>query len=172
MKRERIAILTVMAVAVLATAFGLSRRARAQTTNQLAGTYRLISDKRTVVATGETTEPYGKAPQGYITYGRDGRMMLLMVAEKRPKPRDLATMTDQERADLFKTMLAYSGTYDFDGKIVTHHINVSSNQILTGTHQVRNVRLDGRTLVLTTNAEPAPSTGIVSVSVITWEKVD
>jgi len=172
MKWKRLAIVTVTTVAVLATAFGLSRRADAQTTNQLAGTYRLTSVKRTVVATGETTEPLGKSPQGYIMYGRDGRMMLLMVAEKRPTPTALATMTDQERVDLFKTMLAYSGSYDFGGKIVTHHIDVSWNQIVTGTHQVRNVSLDGRKLVLTTNAEPAPSSGIVSVLVITWEKVD
>jgi hypothetical protein len=36
MKWNRIATVTVMAIAVLATAFGLSRRAHAQTTNQLA----------------------------------------------------------------------------------------------------------------------------------------
>ncbi len=37
MKWNRIATVTVMAMAVLATAFGLSRRTHAQTTNQLAG---------------------------------------------------------------------------------------------------------------------------------------
>jgi ketosteroid isomerase-like protein len=142
-----------------------------QTTNQLAGTYRLISVKTTIVATGEITEPLGKAPQGYIMYGRDGRMMILMVAEKRTKPSDLATMTNQERTDLFNTMLAYSGTYEFDGRTVTHHVDVSWNQFMTGTHQKRNVTLDGRKLVLAYTA-PDPRTGVVSIGEITWEKVD
>jgi hypothetical protein len=171
MKWQRIAIATVMAVAVLATAFGLTRRTQAQTTNQLAGTYRLISDKQTVVATGEVTEPLGKAPQGYVMYGRDGRMMLLYLADKRSKPSGVATTTDQERIDLFKTMLAYSGTYDFDGKTVIHHIELSGNPALAGTNQVRNVTLDGRKLILRFTA-PAPSTGIVSKAEITLEKVE
>jgi hypothetical protein len=49
-----------------------------QTTNQLVGTYRLISYQRTIVATGETEDIFGKVPHGYITYGRDGRMMVLL----------------------------------------------------------------------------------------------
>jgi hypothetical protein len=171
MKWRTIAIATVVAVVVLAAAIGFNRSTQAQTTNQLAGTYRLISDKQTVVATGEFTEPLGKAPQGYIMYGRDGRMMLLYLADKRPKPSGVATTTDQERVDLFKTMLAYSGTYDFDGKIVTHHIELSGNPALAGTDQVRNVTLDGRRLVLKYTA-PAPSTGVVSKAEVTLEKVD
>jgi hypothetical protein len=99
-------------------------------------------------------------------------MMVLFVADGRPKPSDLATMTDQERADLFRTMIAYSGTYEFDGKTVTHHVDVSWNQIWTGTHQKRNVELDGRSLVITTNPTPHPMDGKVSVTVLTWKKVD
>jgi hypothetical protein len=143
----------------------------AQATNQLAGTYRLISYKRTVVATGVTTDIFGKAPQGHIVYGRDGRMMIFMVKDERLKP-DLATMTDQERAELYNTMEAYSGTYDFDGKMVTHHIDISWNQVWAGTDKVRNVQFDGRRLVLTTNAEPSGRDGAIRVSVLTWEKVD
>jgi hypothetical protein len=157
MKRQRIAIVTVMAVVVLATAFGFGQSTQAQTTNQLAGTYRLITSKTTVLATGEVTHPLGKS-QGYIMYGRDGRMMILQVAEKRPQPKDLATITDQERIDLFKTMVAYSGTYDFDGKVVTHHIDVSWNGI-KGSPQ-REVKLDGRKLVLTYTG-PNVATGVV-----------
>jgi hypothetical protein len=172
MKWQRIAIATVMAVVVLAAAIGFTHRTQAQVINQLAGTYRLISFKTTVVATGETKDAFGKAPQGYIIYGRDGRMMTLFVKDERPKPNDLATMTDQERADLFKTMTAYSGTYDFDGKTVTHHVDVSHNQIWTGTNLVRNVTFEGRKVVLTTVPAPASFDGKVSVSVLTWEKVD
>jgi hypothetical protein len=88
MKWQRIAIAPVM-VAIVLAAIGFNRSTQAQTTNQLAGTYRLISFQRTVVATGETTEPLGKAPKGYIIFGRDGRMMVLLVGDNRPTPKDL-----------------------------------------------------------------------------------
>ncbi len=172
MKWQRIAIATVVAVVVFATAIGFSRRTHAQTTNQLAGTYRLISYERTIVATGQTANSFGKAPQGYIIYGRDGRMMVLMVKDERPNPKNLATMTDQERADLFRTMIAYSGTYEFDGKTVTHHVDVSWNQNFTGTDQVRNVRFEGKRVILTTSVKPLSTDGKVGMSVLTWEKVD
>ena len=172
MKWQRIAVATVVSVVVLATAIGFNRRTHAQAINQLTGTYRLTSFKTTVVATGESKDAFGKTPQGYIIYGRDGRMMTLFVKDDRPKPSDLATMTDQERTDLFKTMVAYCGTYDFDGKTVTHHIDVSFNQIWAGTNQVRNVTFEGRKVVLTTIPAPALFDGKVSVSVLTWEKVD
>jgi hypothetical protein len=80
-------------------------------------------------------------------------------------------MTDEERVTLFRTMNAYSGTYDFDGKMVTHHIDVSWNQIWTGTDQVRSVQFEGRKVVLTTM--PATfSDGKMYVLVLTWEKLD
>jgi len=81
-------------------------------------------------------------------------------------------MTDQERSDLFKTMLAYGGTYDFDGKIVKHHIDISWNQMWTGTHQPRNVKFDGRRVVITNDAHPHSLDGKMSVAVLTFEKVE
>jgi len=144
----------------------------AQPPNQLVGTYRLVSVQQTVTATGETRDMYGKTPQGYIVYGPDGRMMVLFVKDERPKPVDLATMTDQVRADLFRSMTAYSGTYDFDGKTVIHHVDVSWNQNYTGTDQVRNVRFEGRRVILTTNVKPLSTDGKVGMSVLTFEIVD
>src|SRR5215468_2586726 len=84
---------------------------QAQAANELHGTWRLVSFTQTILATGETIDVFGKAPQGFIHYGRDGRMMVLMVKDTRPKPSDLAKMTDQERIELFKTLVAYAGTY-------------------------------------------------------------
>jgi hypothetical protein len=172
MNWKRIAFASLMAAAVLATVFGLSRRSQAQATNQLAGTYRLVSLKLTLSSTGETIDVMGKAPKGYIIYGRDGRMMVLYVNDERPNPKNLQAVTDQERVDLFKTMNAYSGRYDFDGKVVTHHIDVSGNQTWTGTDQVRNVKFDGRKVILTTNPQVTSFGGKVGVVVNTWEKVD
>jgi hypothetical protein len=139
--------------------------------NQLHGTWRLLSFTQTLLASGETVDVFGKAPQGFISYGEDGRMLVLMVKDGRPKPADLASMTDPERAELFKTMVAYGGTYNFDGRTATHHLDISWNQIFTGTDQVRHIALDGRKLVMSTNPQPRSQDGQVAVSVITFERI-
>jgi hypothetical protein len=140
--------------------------------DNLYGTWRLVSYKRTVLATGETEDQLGKSPHGFINYGRDGRMIVIIAAEQRPKPRDISSMTDRERAALFDTLTAYSGTYSFDGKSITHHVDISWNEIWTGTDQVRDVKLDGNKLILTTRPAPNARDGKVGVSVLTWEKVE
>jgi hypothetical protein len=140
-------------------------------TEELYGTWRLLSCTQTVVATGETIHIFGKAPRGFIQYGRDGRMMVLIVHEERPKPAGLATMTDQERAELFKTMVAYGGTYAFDGTTVTHHLDISWNQVWTGTDLVRHITFDGRKAIFTTDPGPRSQDGQVAISVLTWEKL-
>lgn len=139
---------------------------------ELYGTWRLVSFTQTIVATGETTDIFGKAPRGFINYGRDGRMMGIIVKDERPKPADLAKMTDQERADLFKTMVAYAGTYTLDAQTITHHIDVSWNQTWTGTNQVRNIKFDGRKLILSTNPQPRSQDGKVATAILTWEKLE
>lgn len=137
----------------------------------LYGTWRLVSLTQTVTATGETTDVFGKAPRGFITYGRDGRMMTLIVTDNRPKPANLVAITDQQRADLFRTMVAYAGTYTFDGNVVTHHVDISSNETWTGTDQARNVRFDRNRLIISTNPQVSPPDGKIAVTVLTWERL-
>ncbi len=137
---------------------------------QLFGTWRLVSFTQTVVASSETTDVFGKAPRGFINYGRDGRMSVLIVKDERLKPADLSSMTDRDRAELFTTMVAYGGTYNFDGKAVTHHIEISWNQVWTGTDQVRYVKFDSGRVILSTAPEPRPQDGKIAISVLTWEK--
>jgi hypothetical protein len=162
----------LFAGAILAVVVGAGRRSRAQVTDQLYGTWRRVSFTRTIVATGETTDIFGKAPSGFISYGRDGHLMVLIVKDGRSKPSDLAKMTEQERADLFKTMIAYAGTYTFDGKTITHHVDISWNQVWTGTNYLRNLKFEGRRIILGTNPEPSAIDGKVSISVLAWEKVE
>jgi len=138
---------------------------------QLYGTWRLVSFTRTVLATGETMDLYGKSPHGFINYGRDGRVLVLIVSDKRPKPADLAKMTDQERVELFKTTIAYGGTYSYDGKAIRHHVDISWNENWTGTDLVREVKFDGNRLILSTVPAPASQDGKLVTAVLTWERV-
>jgi hypothetical protein len=149
-----------------------STSAWAAGSEELYGTWRLVSFIQQVVATGEKTDFFGKAQRGFLSYSRDGRMYAFLVRDERPKPADLAKLTDQERVELFKTLIAYGGTFTFDGKTVTHHVDISWNENWTGTAQVRNVRLEGRTLHITTNPQPRSIDGKPSILVVTWEKVE
>src|SRR5262249_26290224 len=118
------------------------------------------------------TERYGRRPEGFLTYGRDGRMHAIIVAENRPKPADMGKVTDAERIELFKTLIAYSGTFTFDGTVATHHVDISWNGTYTGTAQLRNLKLEGRTLTISTNVQPGLNDGRSVVSVLTWEKME
>jgi hypothetical protein len=150
---------------------GFSAGDGSPTIDDLYGTWRLVSNTRTVLATGVKEDYMGKSPHGFIIYGRDNRMMAILVAEQRPKPQDIGKITYRERAALFDTLTAYSGTYSFDGKTITHHVDISWNEIWTGTDQVRDVKLEGNKLVLTTRPAPNSHDGKMSVSVLTWEKM-
>ncbi len=136
---------------------------------ELYGTYRLIGTTAKILDTGQV-EKYTDET-GYITYGRDGRMFALLVRGKRPKPESLEKMTDQQRADLFRTVTAYSGRYTFDGKTVEHHVDISWNEVFTGMTLRREVRRDGDRIMLTTPASPRSKDGKMSVRTLIWEKV-
>jgi Lipocalin-like domain len=98
-------------------------------------------------------------------------MMMLVVKEQRPAPPEPEKMTDQQRADLFKTMIAYGGAYTFDGKTLTSHLDVTWNQAWTGTDIVRHVTLEGRKLVLMADPHKSYVDGNVISAVMMFEKV-
>jgi hypothetical protein len=137
----------------------------------LEGTYRLVSSTRTLIESGEVEETWGAHPTGFIMYGKDNRLMVLMVRGGRPKA-SFSTMSDEQRIALFDSMAAYSGTYTFDGTNVTHTIDASWNEVLTGTTQVRTVRRDGNRLIYMTGPGPSPNDGKLSINTLTWEKIE
>jgi Lipocalin-like domain len=108
---------------------------------------------------------------GFIMYGRDGRMMALMLTGDRPTPVSIEKITDQERVELFRSMIAYGGTYTFDGKTVEHQIDISSNGVWTGTTQIRDVKREQGRIILTTRPAPSPFDGKMGSATLVWEKV-
>jgi hypothetical protein len=160
---------TVWLGVVLLVAAGLGV---AQGHEELAGTWKLLRFTRTDVATGEAMETFGKAPSGYLQLGRDGRMMMLVVKEGRATPPDPEKMTDQQRAELYKTMIGYGGRYTFDGKDLHFHLDVTWNQAYTGTELVRHVRRDGKKLTLTAEPHKSYVDGKTISAVMVFEKVE
>jgi hypothetical protein len=139
--------------------------------DDIYGTYKLINSTRKILETGQIVDSYGKHPNGYITYGRDGRMMALITYDGRPKPEGIEKMTDQQHLALFRTMLAYGGTFKYHGDRVEHQIDISWNEAWTGTNVIRDIRKEGSKLVYTTRPAPFSADGKMSITTLIWEKV-
>jgi hypothetical protein len=154
---------------LIAAAITASASLRAFADDDISGTYKLVVDQRKIVDTGEVVSTPN--PHGYITYGKDGRLMVLIVRQPRPRPASSDKITDQERIDLYKTMSAYGGTYRFDGRTVEHHVDIAWNEVWAGTTQVRTVTREGDRLTLTTPSYTSQADGKVSVNILVWEKV-
>lgn len=125
---------------------------------EVYGTWKLISNQIKVLEAGEVRDfETGVALSGYINYGPDHRMLGLLVRGNRPKPESVQKITYQQRVDLITTMVSYGGTYKLDGSSMYHYIDISWNQIWTGTTQIREVKREGNKLIYTTR--PAPLVG-------------
>lgn len=121
---------------------------------KLTGTWKLVSFVM-VDAETNTREPlYGTDPNGHMILEPGGRMMVIVTAESRKAPRD-----DKERADAFKSMLAYSGVYEVEADHFTTAVDVAWNEGWVGTKQRRAFRLDGDQLKIASTPQPAVNFG-------------
>jgi hypothetical protein len=137
---------------------------------ELPGTYKLISSTRTILETGEVQDSYGKQPKGYIMYGRDGRVLVLITHDGRPRP-PRTGMTDKDRADQYRTVNGYGGTYTYHGDRIEHHIDIAANETRVGSTEIREIKRDGNRLVYTTSPQPFSGDGKMSVITLVWEKM-
>jgi hypothetical protein len=140
------------------------------TKERMIGTWRLVATVIEDLSTGQKTDAWGGDALGYINYGPDGRMMVINARSGREKPQG-PVPTETEAADLFKSMLAYAGTYSVDGDVVTHHVDISWNETWTGTRQVRKARFDGNRVHLSADPALDVASGKMSVRTMTWEKL-
>jgi hypothetical protein len=138
--------------------------------SDLYGTWKMISQSQKVVDTGEVRAGRGKAPRGYVTFGPDGRMMGVILNEKRPKPESAAKMTDQQRIELFNTMNAYAGTYKLEGNKLTYRFELTHNEV-PARASVREIKIDGRKLTMVNEPAPATADGKMVQTTTVWEKV-
>jgi len=111
---------------------------------KLAGTWKLLSWDVEFL-TGERETPLGKNPTGYRIFGPEGRMMILVTGEGRKIP-----ATDQDRSNLWKTIVAYSGMYRIEGDKCVIKVDASSNPATVGTELAHSFRLDGDRLQVIT----------------------
>jgi hypothetical protein len=132
---------------------------------QLAGSWKLNSWTIQVID-GEATQPFGPSPKGRAVFTPDG-FSAFMIARPDRKP----AANDADSAALLKTLMVYTGKFTIDGDKLTTKVDLSWNELFTGTDQVRFFKLEGDTLSIRT-AEQASAVfpGKKVVGTLTWER--
>jgi hypothetical protein len=130
---RKTAITAALFLIGIAPSFGADR-------TPIEGTWRLVSFEREYEAASEREYPMGKSPTGYILFLPQGRMAVVITGDGRKAP-----ATDQDRAELYNSLVAYTGKYRVDGEWITT-VDVSANPAWVGTEQTRTFRVTGNQL--------------------------
>lgn len=105
---------------------------------KIVGIWRIVSYEWETRSTGEREPLLGKNPSGYIIFTPEGRMMVVLTAEGRKIPN-----TDQDRAGLLNSMIAYTGIYRLEGDKWITKIDVAWAPARVGTENMQFFRIDG-----------------------------
>jgi hypothetical protein len=135
---------------------------------KIVGIWKIVAWESEFQATGEREPVMGKNPTGYIIFSPEGRMMAVITGEGRKPP-----ITDQDRADLLKSMIAYTGLYRLEGDKWITKVDVAWNPAWVGTEQVRFFLVDGDRLQVMSawvQSTARPEKGM-GRAFITWERV-
>ncbi len=99
-------------------------------------------------------------------------MLVLITADGRKKPQDELKATVEERDALYRSMIAYGGTFTYSGNRIEHHVDISWNESRNGTSLIRHVTREGDHLIYVTEPFPSQSDGgRMIVGTLVWEKV-
>jgi len=140
----------------------------------IVGTYTLVGATYKYVDTGEVVNSYGEHPKGYITYGREGRMFVLITYDPRPKPSDPLKTSIEERDALYRSMTAYGGTYTYRDGRMDHHVDISWDETRSGTTVTRRASRDGDRLTYVTEpfaTRNGKTPGRMVIQTLVWEKM-
>ena len=134
--------------------------------DQIVGIWKLVSYEVEIQATGQKS-PVMEKPTGYVTFTPEGRVFFVLTGEARK-----AAKTDQERAELLNTLIAYSGTYTVEGDKWTTYVDVAWNPEWVGTKQIRDFKLDGERLMVLTPWRVMPNWADKGMtrSIVTFER--
>jgi hypothetical protein len=115
------------------------------------GTWRLVSFEREYQSGTERDYPMGKTATGYIHFLPEGRIAVVITGEGRKAP-----ATDQDRAGLYNSLVAYTGKYRVEGDKWITTVDVSANPAWVGTQQPRWFQVTGDRLLEITAWFPRP----------------
>jgi hypothetical protein len=119
--------------------------ARADDRAKLVGSWKLVAFKVQAGDTNEIKDALGPSPLGRMILTASGAITNYRVAAGR-KP----AKTDAERAQLLRTMAAWTGRYRVDGNRLIVKTDSAWNEEGTGSEHPRTFVIDGNRLILTT----------------------
>jgi len=93
----------VLAVSSAIVAGAAPASAQAHCSGPQIGTWKLHSVVSVDVKTGQKSQDYGAHPSGFISYGSDCRMSVIILADARKAPAGVLP-TDAERISLYKDL--------------------------------------------------------------------
>jgi hypothetical protein len=153
-------------IAALLWALFLGQPAFADDQAMLTGIWKLAAFDIEFQDNGERRPIYKAGASGYLIFMPEKRMMTVIAANGR-KP----AKSDQEAAALLRTMFAYSGTYRLEGDKWITKVDVSWNEVWTGTDQVRFYKFDGPRLAVVAAWQPSRNEPGRNVrGILTWER--
>jgi Lipocalin-like domain len=118
--------------------------------NAVVGSWKMVSYQR-VLDDGVPQNGLGEHPKGVVIFTPEGRAVLLTTADGRK-----AAANDADRAELWKSMVAYTGKYRIEGNDLITSVDVSWNEEWNGTEQLRHFKIEGDQLIFTTSPAPSP----------------
>jgi len=112
---------------------------------QVQGVWKLVSYEVEIQSTGQKEFPMGQKPTGYVIFTAEGRVFFVLTGDGR-KP----AKTDQDRAALLSSLVAYTGTYRLEADKWITKVEVAWNPEWIGTEQTRSFKVDGDRLQVLT----------------------
>ncbi len=135
----------------------------------IIGTWRLVSFE--YKAEDETSFfPYGKDANGIIYYDKEGYMSAIISRTDRPSlsAEDYIKISDNEKIELSKGFMAYSGKYEILTDKIVHYVEISYIPNWIGTTLDRFYTFKNGHLILST--PPVNLRGKQFVGYVTWAK--
>ena len=134
----------------------------------LLGAWKLITHDTEFQDGSAPRKLFGNNPPGYLIFTSEGRMMAVLEAEGR-KP----AKTDEDRANLLRSVAAYSGLYRLEQDKWITKVDVAWTPLLHNTEQLRYFKLDGDRLEVITPWSPdarLPGQPVTRTKLI-WQRV-
>ena len=105
--------------------------------SEIVGVWKLVSVMYEDQETKTLAPVLGDNPKGYQIATRDGHWLALATPSARKIPK-----TEEERAQAFVRLIAYSGRYRIEGNTITTKVEVAWNESWVGGEQVRHIRFE------------------------------
>ena len=135
----------------------------------IVGTWTLRSFSELDVRTKAISYPMGDRPRATVIYTADGHVATIFTATGRAAPAGTRP-TESEAAQLFRTMVAFAGRYEVNGRELVYYPEITWNEAWNSTRQVRTFELLGDLLKISSVPAPSALGDAQTIMTMTWKR--